>query len=510
MASTPVHDTQPGLEVIPRDSDLEVTYPHQQWLYPVLGGQDEHKQSAPQAGTTAEEPQAGAVAGGSNPPRKIITRKTILLALACVLVVAGVVVGAVVGTQRSRSSSPTTTTPPSPSQPESGQDNSTSMSSPAEMTGSPTSVSPGLAPTAVSWGYPHLEIFALTNNKTNSLYRKYRNINATSESKSEFLPEGYDMEYIGGNIDANSAPSVAVNHRRETPTNNQTEVFINAEGSCYNNWHVNSQGWIWWGPVFPGLSVIGAPVVVRYNASVELVQVFSLGAADTSRAVYYTKWHVRENEYTDPAQIPGPDLQDMKPAVIAWNGDDSRVDLFVVSQADNHLRHASWSTATGSWSEYEDLQGFATTPPVVVSRGPGSLDVFIRGGDAGLWYLSYDNTNKTWTGWTRISGDSRIHGQPDAVAATPDTVDVFAWREDGQLLHKSLDGNSGHWTPEEDFEVLADGEIISGPPNAVSDGPGSIHVFAYRNEKELMWMRLNSGSVGQGTNTATLANVPYL
>lgn len=33
------------------------------------------------------------------------------------------------------------------------------------MTGSPTSKWPGLSPTAVSWDFLHLEIFALTNNK---------------------------------------------------------------------------------------------------------------------------------------------------------------------------------------------------------------------------------------------------------------------------------------------------------------------------------------------------------
>lgn len=391
------------------------------------------------------------------------------------------------------------------SQPESGsgQENRTSISSPAEMTGSPTSVSPGLAPTAISWGHPHLEIYALTNNNTNSIYRKYRNANATGEG--EFEPEGYDMELIGSNIDASSAPSIAVNERRENPTTNQTEVFINAEGSCYNNWHIDNQLWIWWGPCFLGLSVVGAPVVVKYNASVTLVQVFSLGAADTRLAVYYTRWRARQDEYSDPAQIPGPDLQDMKPAVVAWNGDDTRVDIFVVARADNHLLHAWWSA--GSWSEYEDLQGFVTTPPVVASRAPGILDVFIRGGDAGLWHISY---NGTWTGWTRISSDSRIRGQPDAVAATRSIVDVFAWREDGCLLHKSFDGNSGRWTPEHDFEVLASGELISSPPNVVSDGEGSIHVFAYRNQDELIWIRLNSGSVGEGTYMTTLASVPYL
>lgn len=386
------------------------------------------------------------------------------------------------------------------------------------MTGNPTSVWPGLAPTAVSWGYPHLEIFALTRNNTEAVYRKYRNTNATDEN--EFIPSGGDMELVGGNIDANSVPSVAVNQRISYYASNQTELFINTQGNCWGKLHENDQLWTppgydSWTACFEGLSVTGAPAFVNYEPSVEVVQAFYLAAGDAGLAAYYTKWQP-QNEWSKPAQIPGPALQPMKPAAAAWNGNDSRVDVFAVAKENSHVLHASWDAAAADWSAYEDLQGFATTPPVAVSRGPGLLDVFVRGGDAGLWHLSYDdgNGNGSWSGWARISTDMRIQGQPDAVSATPDSVDVFAWREDdGSLLHKSFDGGSGRWTPELDFEVLVDGAVdgkLSGPPKAVSDGPGSIHVFAYRDQKELIWKKLNSGSVGQATNTTSLANVPYL
>lgn len=389
------------------------------------------------------------------------------------------------------------------------------------MTGNPTSVWPGLAPTAVSWGYPHLEIFALTRNNTESVYRKYRNTNATDEN--DFTPPGSDMELVGGNVDTNTVPSIGVNQRISYYVSNQTEIFLQTDGNCYSKQHENDQLWVYpgydsWMHCFTNLSVTGSPTVVPYNASAEVAQTFYLatGTNETNLVAYYSKW---QDEWSVPARIPGPALQPMKPAAVAWNGNDSRVDIFAVSKSNSHVLHASWDTTitndSGStnWSTYEDLQGFATTPPVAVSRSPGIIDVFIRGGDAGLWHLSYNSSSGNWTGWTRISTNMRIQGQPDAISASPETIDVFAWREDGCLLHKSFDNGSGRWTPEQDFDVLVDGSDgkLSGPPKAVSDGPGSIHVFAYQDQKSLIWKRLSAGSSQQvASDTSVLASVPSL
>ena len=42
-------------------------------------------------------------------------------------------------------------------------------------------------------------------------------------------------------------------------------------------------------------------------------------------------------------------------------------------------------------------------------------------------------------------------------------------RADQSLLHKSYNATSDAWTPSNGFEEL--GEVLSGPPKAVSDGP---------------------------------------
>ncbi|KAI0139523.1 fucose-specific lectin [Hypoxylon sp. NC0597] len=508
MASTGYHDAQPdqpGLEVLQYhtqsqyDSGLQVAPPDQKWLHSVQV-EKEYR----------EPPQAGLIVDESNPaPRKRNIKKVVLIVIGCVLVIVGVVVGAAVGTQKSRSSSsslsssPVTTSPSG--QGDSAQGDGEAGTPQAEMTGSPTSVAPGLAPTAISWGYPHMEIFALTNNDTYSIYRKYRNSNASSEMA--FLPQGTDMELVGGGIDTNSAPSIAVNHRIEAGRTNRTELHINGKGGGYRKYHDADELWMNLDPngwdTFENAFVIGAPAEVQYEPSVDIMKVFYLGKSDSGIAAYYFQWH-RQDSWSNAIQLPGPDLQPMTPAVVAWNRNDTRIDLFAVSRANSHLLHASWNAEADNWTAYEDLRGFVTTPPVAVSRTPGIIDVFARGGDAGLWHISYNDGNGNWTNWTRIG--TKIQGQPDAISVTSDSLDVFAWGQDGSMLHKSYDSVSNSWTPSDEFDVLVNG-TLSGPPKSMSDAPGNLHVFAYNNNNELIWKTLGSA---QSADTVTLANVPMV
>jgi hypothetical protein len=111
---------------------------------------------------------------------------------------------------------------------------------------------------------------------------------------------------------------------------------------------------------------------------------------------------------------------------------------------------------------------------VAVSRGAGKLDVFVRGGDAGLWHISWDNT---WSNWTTISGNKTIQAEPEAISPRVDRVDVFSWGSDNILLHKSLDTTADAWTPADGFETF--GEGLGGPPKGVVDAPGSIHIFSF-------------------------------
>lgn len=74
-------------------------------------------------------------------------------------------------------------------------------------------------------------------------------------------------------------------------------------------------------------------------------------------------------------------------------------------------------------------------------------------------------------------------------------LDVFAWGADGSLLHKSYT----ELTPSADsMEVLGGG--LGGPPKAVSDAPGSVHVFCFSRFGALqhMWFNTTEGVWGPG------------
>ncbi|XDG02587.1 hypothetical protein ABKA04_002202 [Annulohypoxylon sp. FPYF3050] len=521
MASTnfsrgqPYQPLQPGLEVVHNGvqyytglevkpgTGLEVNNPPQLPPFIVLDKQDDKELA--QAKIDGVD-GVGGVKNDNSLSRKWSRKRIIFIAFCSTLIIIAVVVGGVVGSRKSQTSSTTS----SSNQGDSAQGDIYTGPPPAAMTGSPTSVTVGLAPTAISWGYPHLEIFALTNNNTQSVYRKYRNVNATSDM--DFVPSGSAMELVGGGINNLEAPSVALNHRITSENMNRTEIHINGENFGYIKFHDENQIWdntspTVWG-YFQRVNVIGAPAEVKYDPSVEVMKVFYLAKGDAGINANYFQWHPQDN-WTNIIPIAGPDLQPFTPAVVAWNRNDTRIDIFAVSRANSHLLHASWDAESTNWTNYEDLHGCVTSPPVAVSRAPGIIDVFARGGDAGLWHLSYDNEDKSWTNWTRISGDTAIKAQPDAISISSDSLDVFAQGANvSDILHKRYDSTSKTWTPKDGFDTLKLPSGLAGPPKAVSDAPGRIHIFAYDTNDKLAWKTLQRS--GDDIDSVELADVPMV
>lgn len=182
------------------------------------------------------------------------------------------------------------------------------------MTGTPASVAPGLAPTAVSWGYPHLEVFALTKNETASVYRKYRDSNATSER--DFRPLGVDMALVGGKVDTSEAPSVAVNRRVtiDDKPKNRTDLHILQEQKTRRKYHSQDQHW---GPgedpgnwhSFDKMSkIVGAPTLVSYALDSHLMKSFFIGKGGPNSCIYYSEWTKAINDWGSASQLDGPDL----------------------------------------------------------------------------------------------------------------------------------------------------------------------------------------------------------
>jgi hypothetical protein len=132
---------------------------------------------------------------------------------------------------------------------------------------------------------------------------------------------------------------------------------------------------------------------VKYDEPIDDVFVLAKGARNST--IHNVRWDNGVwGAYND---LGGGDMQ-FTPAAVLWDG--TRVDVFGVSLANNHLFHTytadgtAWATCNGGSSTFEALRGFLTSSAVVLSRGKGLLDVFARGGDRGIEGYSTSRTTE--------------------------------------------------------------------------------------------------------------------
>lgn len=296
---------QPGLEVVQLEHyhhPVPQVHVHESHNYAYLV----HPQCLPEgyqpvpkeANTEVEE-----VSSEASVKKKRKTRWIIAATVGVILVI-GAVVGGVVGSKNRN-----------PSTPQEKADNLPNDEgiSPAAMTATPTSVAPGLAPTALSRGYPHLEVYALTMNKTHSIYWKRRS--STVLSESQVTPSGREMElYEGAAVDAAQSPSVGIAWRRAMNYNtlvNRTEVHVLNSGTKHvasHSYHDDDRGKMRW-ETFEDFDFLSAPSLVQYSRDEDMIKTFGIGIRDGRSAVYYFRWS-RQVPWRAPEAIRGEDHQD--------------------------------------------------------------------------------------------------------------------------------------------------------------------------------------------------------
>jgi hypothetical protein len=101
-------------------------------------------------------------------------------------------------------------------------------------------------------------------------------------------------------------------------------------------------------------------------------------------------------------KIGGQLLAGTSPAAYGWSGTDQG-GWFVTGT--NHGLYFMWKegTTTSSWI---NLGGYLTSSPGATARGgmTSAIDVFVRGGDNGLWRRDSADMGNNWSGWTSIGG----------------------------------------------------------------------------------------------------------
>jgi hypothetical protein len=344
------------------------------------------------------------------------------------------------------------------------------------MSGSATATSGYTYPTPISWGYPHLEVFvaATSSRKTKSVYWKYRGLNS---SNTAWSPTDTSLQQVGGEISFDNIGAVA----RGAGKVDILVASIKNTTACHKA-HTRSTNW---SPSEPdswdgrGGETISVPTVVSWNEN--RLDMFIIG----DDAGLYTQAWQPDTGFSSWTNLRG-NWTNYAPTVVSWG--EKRYDVFVVEPNTKELYHIFWND-TNTWQPptgFENLGGYCTSRPAAASWTSGRMDIVVRGGDAGLWHLSYKDS---WSNWTSISGNVSVQAEPDTVSWGSNRLDVFAWSEDNSLLHKSLDGAKNEWTPKEGFDNLGGG--LGGPPKAVSDAAGSLHVFSMSRYGELQHSHWN-------------------
>src|SRR5438477_12427771 len=117
----------------------------------------------------------------------------------------------------------------------------------------------------------------------------------------------------------------------------------------------------------------------------------------------------------------------------------NRLDAFLTG-TDENLSHHFFNGTNWTW---EALPGEASTADASsISTTSGSIDVFIRGADGGIWRRTFTGGNGgTWSAsWQRIGGV--IVGAPAAVSIGSGKIDVFVQGTDNHLWLAAFDGIS--------------------------------------------------------------------
>jgi hypothetical protein len=336
----------------------------------------------------------------------------------------------------------------------------------ATMSGTATVLSDYLFPTSVSWGYPHLEVFALSDGDVP--YWKWKN----SSGSDPWNPQGSSLESLNGQTASfeNGLAAIARGF-------GIVDIFCaGTDDALYHKYHSEN---LQWGPSLSNWEnrsgILSSPPTVVSWAE-DRLDLFVIGEGP-NYSLFQQFWDT-SGGWSGYINFGGT-WSTFAPTAVSWGLD--RIDVFLVDSVDHSLYHVYWDGS--SWqppNSFESLDGYCTSRPIAVSWASDRIDIFVRGGDAGLWHLSYSDG---WSNWTSISGNTSIQAEPDAVSWGPNHLDVFAWGADSSLLHKSYDGTTDSWSPQEGFEVVGQG--LQGPPKAVSDGEGSVHVFCYTQYGEL-------------------------
>jgi hypothetical protein len=167
----------------------------------------------------------------------------------------------------------------------------------------------------------------------------------------------------------------------------------------------------------------------------------------------------------------------------AASSSGSRLDVFV--QGTNGAMYQKTWNGT-SWSNWISLGGSLTSSPAATSPTSGAIDVFVRGGDNGLWEKTTTNGGSSWSNWASLGGQI-ASGTGPAASSSGSRLDVFVQGTNGAMYQKTWNGTSwSNW--------ISLGGSLTSSPAATSPTSGAIDVFVRGGDNGLWENSYNNGS----------------
>jgi len=173
-------------------------------------------------------------------------------------------------------------------------------------------------------------------------------------------------------------------------------------------------------------------------------------------------------------------------STIAYN-EDTRIEVFVLGTDDQiwHRAQPNYTSPANEWTAWASLLGPAPfrDGPTVIRNAEGRLQVFTRGFDNQVYFISQLKANAgadEWSLWECLQGEA--YSRPAVILNSEGLTHVFARAKDNTLAHRTQFSNETgiYWSQWENL-----GGSLSGAPTAIVDAEGLVHVFARATDRSL-------------------------
>lgn len=167
-----------------------------------------------------------------------------------------------------------------------------------------------------------------------------------------------------------------------------------------------------------------------------------------------------------------------------------------------------WRIVDGVWQPPVVLNGTMTHPPVMLTSISSNgnfprLDVYARGDDGKLthWGRGFFNAPGSPTGWfgPEPSVPEPFVTNPYPVSLGDDSVELLARGADNRLVHWSWDARGRRWNP-----LQPGGDAMASEPVGLCRAPGTMDVFAWRDETSLLHWSFANGAWTSDTWTLSV------